>query len=186
MNGNDNTKNLIQMAPGSQNRVTGLDRPREPDVAPVLPDQLPGMEQQQRPERSRQHHGEVRRPFPELRIARALEHRQAVWEAQHLRHESEQRYDFAQLIGQVGDSRVYLLRDGQLEQREVEVEVSQQASPMLEVMTPQGSPEGMENFTEMLRDVRADLLAGRQLPRCAQRRREARRDPPRRAVDVPP
>ena len=33
------------------------------------------------------------------KIARALEHRQAVWEAQQLRHESEQRYDFAQLIG---------------------------------------------------------------------------------------
>jgi DNA-binding NtrC family response regulator len=33
------------------------------------------------------------------KIARALEHRQAVWEAQQLRHESEQRYDFAQLVG---------------------------------------------------------------------------------------
>jgi ATP-dependent HslUV protease ATP-binding subunit HslU len=46
-----------------------------------------------------------------------------------------------------------LLRDGQLEQREVEVEVAQQTSPMFEVMTPQGAPEGMENFTEMLRDM---------------------------------
>ena len=45
-----------------------------------------------------------------------------------------------------------LLRDGQLEQREVEIEVAQQ-SPMLEVMTPQGAPEGMENFTEMLKDM---------------------------------
>jgi ATP-dependent HslUV protease ATP-binding subunit HslU len=42
-----------------------------------------------------------------------------------------------------------LLRDGQLEQREVEVA---QSSPMLEVMTP-GAPEGMENFTEMLKDM---------------------------------
>jgi two-component system response regulator PilR (NtrC family) len=33
------------------------------------------------------------------KIARALEHRQAIWEAQQLRHESEQRYDFAQLVG---------------------------------------------------------------------------------------
>ena len=33
------------------------------------------------------------------KIARALEHRQAVWEAQQLRHESAQRYDFAQLVG---------------------------------------------------------------------------------------
>ncbi|HSA54473.1 MAG TPA: ATP-dependent protease ATPase subunit HslU [Gemmatimonadaceae bacterium] len=46
-----------------------------------------------------------------------------------------------------------LLRDGQLEQREVEVEVTQPASPMLEVMTPQGAPEGMENLTDMLRDM---------------------------------
>ncbi|MGQ0639678.1 MAG: ATP-dependent protease ATPase subunit HslU [Gemmatimonadaceae bacterium] len=45
-----------------------------------------------------------------------------------------------------------LLRDGQLEQREVEIEVSQTA-PMFEMMTPQGAPEGMENFTEMLKDM---------------------------------
>jgi ATP-dependent HslUV protease ATP-binding subunit HslU len=45
-----------------------------------------------------------------------------------------------------------LLRDGQLEQREVEIEVTQ-PSPMLEVMTPQGAPDGMENFTEMLKDM---------------------------------
>jgi len=45
-----------------------------------------------------------------------------------------------------------LLRDGQLEQREVEIEVSQTA-PVFEMMTPQGAPEGMENFTEMLKDM---------------------------------
>jgi DNA-binding NtrC family response regulator len=33
------------------------------------------------------------------KLGRALEHRQAMWEAQQLRHESEQRYDFAQLVG---------------------------------------------------------------------------------------
>ena len=46
-----------------------------------------------------------------------------------------------------------LLRDGQLEQREVEIEVTQSAAPMFEVMTPQGAPEGMENFTDMLKDM---------------------------------
>src|SRR6185503_3549423 len=46
-----------------------------------------------------------------------------------------------------------LLRDGQLESREVDVEVTQQSSPMFEVMTPQGAPEGMESFQEMLRDM---------------------------------
>ena len=47
-----------------------------------------------------------------------------------------------------------LLRDGKLEEREVEVEVTQEGLPMLDMM-PQ--PPGMEgpdiNFTEMLRDM---------------------------------
>ncbi|MEO7965109.1 MAG: ATP-dependent protease ATPase subunit HslU, partial [Gemmatimonadaceae bacterium] len=63
-----------------------------------------------------------------------------------------------------------LLRDGQLEQREIEVEVAQSASPMLDVMTPQGAPEGMESFSEMLKDM---------LPKRTKKRRvkvaEARR-----------
>ena len=46
-----------------------------------------------------------------------------------------------------------LLRDGQLEGRDVEIEVAQSASPMLDVMTPQGAPEGMESFSEMLKDM---------------------------------
>jgi ATP-dependent HslUV protease ATP-binding subunit HslU len=45
-----------------------------------------------------------------------------------------------------------LLLDGQLEGREVEVEVTQQA-PMFDMLIPQGAPEGMENFTEMLQDM---------------------------------
>ena len=46
-----------------------------------------------------------------------------------------------------------LLRDGQLEQREVEVEVTQHGPPMFDMMVPQGAPEGMENFTSMLQDM---------------------------------
>src|SRR5688572_14149511 len=46
-----------------------------------------------------------------------------------------------------------LLRDGQLEQREVEIEVAHAAPSMFEMMTPQGAPEGMENFSEMLKDM---------------------------------
>src|SRR5215217_4944571 len=45
-----------------------------------------------------------------------------------------------------------LLLDGQLDGREVEIEVPQQG-PMLDMFASQGAPEGMENFTEMLRDV---------------------------------
>jgi ATP-dependent HslUV protease ATP-binding subunit HslU len=46
-----------------------------------------------------------------------------------------------------------LLIDGQLETREVEVEVSQASSPMFDMMMPQGAPEGMGNFGEMLQDM---------------------------------
>ena len=40
---------------GGQQQQPGLDRPCEPCVVPVLADQLPGMQQQQRPQRPRQH-----------------------------------------------------------------------------------------------------------------------------------
>jgi ATP-dependent HslUV protease ATP-binding subunit HslU len=46
-----------------------------------------------------------------------------------------------------------LLKDGQLEGREVEVEVTQQGPQMFDMMVPQGAPEGMENFTDMLKDM---------------------------------
>jgi ATP-dependent HslUV protease ATP-binding subunit HslU len=46
-----------------------------------------------------------------------------------------------------------LLLDGQLEGREVEVEVTQSAGPMFDMMVPQGAPEGMENFSDMLQDM---------------------------------
>ncbi|HVD61700.1 MAG TPA: ATP-dependent protease ATPase subunit HslU, partial [Gemmatimonadaceae bacterium] len=45
-----------------------------------------------------------------------------------------------------------LLVDGQLEQREVEIEVSQSA-PMFDMVIPQGAPEGMGNFSDMLQDM---------------------------------
>src|SRR3954470_6326732 len=45
-----------------------------------------------------------------------------------------------------------LLLDGQLDGREVEVEVPQQG-PMLDMFASQGAPEGIENFTEMIRDM---------------------------------
>ncbi len=46
-----------------------------------------------------------------------------------------------------------LLADGQLEEREVEVEVTQQKAPMFDMLVPQGAPEGMENFTDMLQEM---------------------------------
>ena len=46
-----------------------------------------------------------------------------------------------------------LLLDGQLEGREVEVEVTHQGPQMFDMMVPQGAPEGMENFTDMLKEM---------------------------------
>jgi ATP-dependent HslUV protease ATP-binding subunit HslU len=46
-----------------------------------------------------------------------------------------------------------LLRDGQLEQREVEIEVSQAAPVMFDMMVPQGAPEGMGNISDMLQEM---------------------------------
>ena len=46
-----------------------------------------------------------------------------------------------------------LLLDGKLEEREVEVEVTQQGGPMFDMLVPQGAPEGIENFTGMLQDM---------------------------------
>jgi len=46
-----------------------------------------------------------------------------------------------------------LLLDGKLEEREVEVEVVQQPPRMFDMLVPQGMPEGMENFSDALKDM---------------------------------
>ena len=46
-----------------------------------------------------------------------------------------------------------LLLDGQLDAREVEIEVTPGGGPMFDMFASQGAPESMENFTEMLRDL---------------------------------
>lgn len=51
------------------------------------------------------------------------------------------------------DKLKQLLLEGQLDAREVEIEVRQSTPMMFDMMAPQGAPEGMENFTEMLRDM---------------------------------
>ncbi|GAC1650555.1 MAG: ATP-dependent protease ATPase subunit HslU [Gemmatimonadaceae bacterium] len=50
------------------------------------------------------------------------------------------------------DKLKQLLVDGQLEQREVELEVTQHGPQMFDMMVPQGAPEGMEQFGEMLKE----------------------------------
>ena len=51
------------------------------------------------------------------------------------------------------DKLKQLLLDGQLDAREVEIEVTPAAGPMFDMFASQGAPESMENFTEMLRDM---------------------------------
>ncbi|HET8769967.1 MAG TPA: ATP-dependent protease ATPase subunit HslU [Gemmatimonadaceae bacterium] len=63
-----------------------------------------------------------------------------------------------------------LLRDGQLEQREVEVEVTQAGGPMLDMMGTQGAPEGMGNFTEMLSELLPKKTRKRTVPVAEARR----------------
>ena len=46
-----------------------------------------------------------------------------------------------------------LLLDGQLDGREVEIEVTPAGSPMFDMFASQGAPESMENFTEMLQNM---------------------------------
>ncbi|HXG72749.1 MAG TPA: ATP-dependent protease ATPase subunit HslU, partial [Gemmatimonadaceae bacterium] len=46
-----------------------------------------------------------------------------------------------------------LLIDGQLEDRELEIDVAQQSPVMFDMMVPQGAPEGMDNLSEMLKDM---------------------------------
>ena len=46
-----------------------------------------------------------------------------------------------------------LLLDGQLDAREVEIEVTPSGGPMFDMFASQGAPESMENFTEMLQSM---------------------------------
>ncbi|MDB4887153.1 MAG: ATP-dependent hsl protease ATP-binding subunit hslU [Gemmatimonadetes bacterium] len=46
-----------------------------------------------------------------------------------------------------------LLLDGQLDAREVEIEVAPAQGPMFDMLASQGAPDSMENFTEMLREM---------------------------------
>jgi len=51
------------------------------------------------------------------------------------------------------DKLKQLLMDGQLDEREVDVEVSHTSPMMFDMVVPQGAPEGMENFSDMLREM---------------------------------
>jgi ATP-dependent HslUV protease ATP-binding subunit HslU len=62
-----------------------------------------------------------------------------------------------------------LLKEGQLDQREVEVEVTQ-APPMLDAMGQQGAPEGMTNFAEMLSEFLPKKVKKRTVPVSEARR----------------
>ena len=46
-----------------------------------------------------------------------------------------------------------LLVNGELDEREIEIEVSAQPPVMFDMMVPQGAPEGMDNLSEMIQDM---------------------------------
>jgi ATP-dependent HslUV protease ATP-binding subunit HslU len=62
-----------------------------------------------------------------------------------------------------------LLRDGKLEERQVDVEVTQ-AAPIENMMVPVGGMEGMDNFTEMLQDMLPKRKKRRTVPVAEARR----------------
>ena len=62
-----------------------------------------------------------------------------------------------------------LLKEGQLEQREVEVEVTQ-PGPMMDQLGQPGAPEGMSNFTEMLSELLPKKTKKRTVPVAEARR----------------
>src|SRR5262249_61970627 len=51
------------------------------------------------------------------------------------------------------DKLKQLLLDGKLEDREVEVEVTPQSPPMFDVLASQGGNEGMDNISDMLKEM---------------------------------
>ncbi len=51
------------------------------------------------------------------------------------------------------DKLKQLLLDGQLEARELEIEVEQSSPMMFDMMVPQGAPEGMGNFSDMIHEM---------------------------------
>ncbi len=51
------------------------------------------------------------------------------------------------------DKLKQLLLDGQLESREVEIEVEHSSPMMFDMMVPQGAPEGMGNFSDMIQEM---------------------------------
>jgi ATP-dependent HslUV protease ATP-binding subunit HslU len=51
------------------------------------------------------------------------------------------------------DKLKQLLLDGQLEGRELEIEVEQSSPMMFDMMVPQGAPEGMGNFSDMIHEM---------------------------------
>ena len=65
----------------------------------------------------------------------------------------EEQGDAAERYRRTREKLKKLLVDGQLETREVEVEVTHASPPMFDMMMPQGAPEGMGNFSEMLQDM---------------------------------
>jgi len=68
------------------------------------------------------------------------------------------------------DKLKQLLKDGQLDTREVEVEVAQQAPVAFDTLGQQGAPEGMSNFADMLSELMPKRTKKRTVPVTEARR----------------
>ncbi|HEU4993671.1 MAG TPA: ATP-dependent protease ATPase subunit HslU [Gemmatimonadaceae bacterium] len=66
--------------------------------------------------------------------------------------ETQRRDAEVERLGRTRDKLRQLLKDGQLEQREVEIEVTP-PGPTIDVFSTPGAPEGMENFSDMLKQM---------------------------------
>ncbi len=63
-----------------------------------------------------------------------------------------------------------LLRDGQLEQRAVDLDIPASASPMIGMLNQPGAQEGMEQFTQMMQDLMPKRTRKRSMPVSEARR----------------
>ncbi len=63
-----------------------------------------------------------------------------------------------------------LLRDGQLEQRSVDLDMPMSAPPMMGMLNQPGAQEGMEQFTQMLQDMMPKRTRKRSMPVAEARR----------------
>jgi ATP-dependent HslUV protease ATP-binding subunit HslU len=93
---------------------------------------------------------EEAKPKPEVQPAQQDEHVFFVSTTGNVTKENEAARERYQ---RTREKLKQLLVDGQLDEREVEIEVEHHPPMMFDMVVPQGAPEGMENFSDMLKEM---------------------------------